>query len=71
MPENLDNQAGGELIQTLNKLTSKKAQLRQDYQKALKKASDATTEARIIKVQIAQITDEIAACKYNVKAEKD
>lgn len=63
--------AGGELTQYLNDLTSQKAELKKEYQDALKEASDANVKARILKVKISQISDAIAAVKYNIKMEKD
>ena len=65
----INSMAGGELTQHLNNLTGQKAELRKEYQKALKEASDATAKAKILKVKIAQVSDDIAACKYNIKME--
>ena len=68
MPD-INNMAGGELTQLLNKLTQDKSNLRKEYQKAIKIASDAQADSKIIKIKISQIADDIAACKFNIKAE--
>ena len=67
----MDAMAGGELTQELNRLTERKALLREEYQKAIKEASDSKVRASQLKIQISQCADDIAACKYNVKMEQN
>lgn len=61
--------SGGELVNELAVLNGTLKKLRDNYQIAVKEASDSTAKARIIKIQISQLRDEIAACKYAIKAE--
>jgi len=64
------NLAGGELVARLSELTQQKSDLRREYLIAVKTSSDAQVQAKIVRIKISQISDEIASCKFAIKSEQ-